>query len=758
MVFITTTLKSVMKYLKKKRAVSSLDEESRWTVHYAAPWREQEDLLLPGTRPTCVEELHRQAKLNLKPNISECDKLSRDWWRSSWYCPQHSTLSTYSLQSHGASQQDYEEVKKPTGSSAEEHLEFLPRPQTPPGEESDDPAHTAWSHALPLPTPEERMRQQALAITAHIVPIDITGETFDRQASVRRSMVSMVTSDTTDRWRQTTPGVPRDIQQEAGQAQLPGHSSYACSVTSSPGPPPTCNSSCQTEDEEEEEEEEGRRDEAEERTLPPSARRIRAQRGQGRARPAEPLYHSLPRLHASARTEPRHNSAPCCPEDQHAGTLQTGHQSQQASAPPTPNPPPPESRPPPGNPACRAAVPRSESSQSDASSAVTADQWEYEYEALPSSPLSSRCSSPAGCRSLGSAGGARSQSHGSIGPKRAVYRCWQHHSERSGLAAGRPMCRSISLRKAKRPPAPPARSDSLPSAATPTATPFTSAPHGHASCKDLWVLRKCSSPSNSGWQNAPSTPEKSLPNSVSLLPLTSTPRSVPAPPSPVPLKGLREFGDADKGMCSLGPSPPRFTTPILQVLQPRSPASHPHREAQRMGPTEACDRGRGPHPGRKHCAVGRYGATGPRGNSRDWGSMEQQAPGENSRDWGSMEQQAPGENSRDWGSMEQQAPGENSREWGSVEVDSESGGSTPLNCSRESLVSEISTRSLEELQFPALSIQERELPPYPCGSGAAGDTDSDSSATGSVSSMDERNADVFEEMLEELLTPMPPHH
>lgn len=47
-------------------AVSNLDEESKWTVHYTAPWHQQENVFLPASRPACVQELHRQAKVNLK--------------------------------------------------------------------------------------------------------------------------------------------------------------------------------------------------------------------------------------------------------------------------------------------------------------------------------------------------------------------------------------------------------------------------------------------------------------------------------------------------------------------------------------------------------------------------------------------------------------------------------------------------------------------------------------------------------------------
>ncbi|XP_019468487.1 uncharacterized protein KIAA1522 homolog [Meleagris gallopavo] len=69
-VFINTKLKSLMKLFKRK-TVSNLDEESRWTVHYTAPWHQQENVFLPSSRPPCVEDLHRQAKLNLKSVLRE---------------------------------------------------------------------------------------------------------------------------------------------------------------------------------------------------------------------------------------------------------------------------------------------------------------------------------------------------------------------------------------------------------------------------------------------------------------------------------------------------------------------------------------------------------------------------------------------------------------------------------------------------------------------------------------------------------------
>ena len=59
----------VFLYVFFSAAVSNLDEESKWTVHYTAPWHQQENVFLPASRPACVEELHRQAKVNLKTTL-----------------------------------------------------------------------------------------------------------------------------------------------------------------------------------------------------------------------------------------------------------------------------------------------------------------------------------------------------------------------------------------------------------------------------------------------------------------------------------------------------------------------------------------------------------------------------------------------------------------------------------------------------------------------------------------------------------------
>ncbi|NWU43661.1 NHSL1 protein, partial [Hylia prasina] len=308
-VFINTKLKSLMKLFKRK-SVSNLDEESRWTVHYTAPWHQQENVFLPSSRPPCVEDLHRQAKLNLKSVLRECDKLRRDGYRSSQYYSQGPTFSSSSSALCGSYQDDYEEIEQksslldcisqscisaccnlvpwnnkcPVSPPEEEKLITIKRPKSPAANElSDINTQTNWTKSLPLPTPEEKMRQQAQAVQTDVVPINVTGENFDRQASIRRSLIytdTVVRRPKKVKRRKTITGIPDNIQKElavgTGQSDFRGHSMYVpdhCSTLgrldsyrSAMQRSETKDTSCQTE---------------EVKVVPPSMRRIRAQKGQG---------------------------------------------------------------------------------------------------------------------------------------------------------------------------------------------------------------------------------------------------------------------------------------------------------------------------------------------------------------------------------------------------------------------------------------------------------------------------------------------
>ncbi|XP_051579337.1 NHS-like protein 1 isoform X2 [Myxocyprinus asiaticus] len=268
-----------------RRAVSSLDEESKWSVHYTAPWHQQENVFLPGTRPACVEDLHRQAKVNLKTVLRECDKLRKDGFRSSQYYSQSPAFSSASLcESVQLDEEKTEKKNKDSESPTEEEkLVYSMPPQTPLLEHASEiNIQSSWTDCITLPTPEEKMRQQAQSVATDVIPINITGENFDRQASFRRSAAN---TDTIIRRpkrvqrRKTITGVPDNIQTElANKGQVDSRINSMCmadqystlsrvgSINSTLRRSDTCDSSCQTE---------------EIKIVPPSVRRIRAQRGHG---------------------------------------------------------------------------------------------------------------------------------------------------------------------------------------------------------------------------------------------------------------------------------------------------------------------------------------------------------------------------------------------------------------------------------------------------------------------------------------------
>ncbi|XP_016140506.1 NHS-like protein 1 isoform X4 [Sinocyclocheilus grahami] len=284
------------------RAVSSLDEESKWSVHYTAPWHQQENVFLPGSRPACVEDLHRQAKVNLKTVLRECDKLRKDGFPSSQYYSQSPAFSATSLCENLHLDEEKTEKKKKwfkvldclsqsclslcchlrpwkrkvsESPNEEEKLVYSMPPQTPLLEHDPD-IQRSWTSCLPLPTPEEKMRLQAQSVATNIIPINITGENFDRQASFRRSAANtdtIIRKPKRVQRRKTITGVTELANEEQDDsihsmcmADQYSTLSRASSVNSTLRRSDTRDSSCQTE---------------ELKIVPPSVRRIRAQRGHG---------------------------------------------------------------------------------------------------------------------------------------------------------------------------------------------------------------------------------------------------------------------------------------------------------------------------------------------------------------------------------------------------------------------------------------------------------------------------------------------
>ncbi|XP_003819578.2 actin remodeling regulator NHS isoform X2 [Pan paniscus] len=277
--------------------VSNLDIESKLSVYYRAPWHQQRNIFLPATRPPCVEELHRHARQSLqalrREHRSRSDRreqraaapLSIAAPPLPAYPPAHSQRrrefkDRHFLTSHPPEDEDTDVM---LGQRPKNPIHNIP---------STLDKQTNWSKALPLPTPEEKMKQDAQVISSCIIPINVTGVGFDREASIRCSLVhsqSVLQRRRKLRRRKTISGIPRRVQQEIDSDESPVARERNVIVHTNPDPSNTVNrisgtrdSECQTEDI---------------LIAAPSRRRIRAQRGQSIA---ASLSHSAGNISALA--------------------------------------------------------------------------------------------------------------------------------------------------------------------------------------------------------------------------------------------------------------------------------------------------------------------------------------------------------------------------------------------------------------------------------------------------------------------------
>ncbi|XP_036400957.1 Nance-Horan syndrome protein-like isoform X2 [Megalops cyprinoides] len=289
--------------------VSNLDVESKLTVHYQAPWHQQRNVFHPSTRPPCVEELHRNAKQNLRALHRDRQQRQRASSRErrvtisiSVAPPMPTFPSPRTLRRREQRGRHLRTFERARSSSPTECCRFTPwsrkapplpdshmdvvalghRPKCPvPNVPSTLDKQTNWSKALPLPTPEERMKSESQVISSCIIPINVTGVGFDREASVRCSLVhsqSVLQRRRKLRRRKTISGIPRRVQQDLDSDESPVARERTVIVHANPdfslgreelslsGRLNTKDSGCQTEDF---------------LFTAPSRRRIRAQRGQG---------------------------------------------------------------------------------------------------------------------------------------------------------------------------------------------------------------------------------------------------------------------------------------------------------------------------------------------------------------------------------------------------------------------------------------------------------------------------------------------
>ncbi|XP_072272834.1 actin remodeling regulator NHS isoform X2 [Pyxicephalus adspersus] len=259
--------------------VSNLDAESKLSVYYKTTLHQQRNIFLPTTRPPCVEELHRHAKQNLRSMRREqrarADNRERRFLGSVFAAPPFPSYpSAHTLKRREVKEHHHLPAHPPQD---EDEMVLGQRPKNPiPNVPSTLDKQTNWNKALPLPTPEEKMKQESQVITSCIIPINVSGVGFDREASIRCSLVhsqSVLQRRRKLRRRKTISGIPRRVQQEIDSDESPVARERNVIIHNNPELANSSNrrsgtrdTECQTEDI---------------LIAAPSRRRIRAQRGQG---------------------------------------------------------------------------------------------------------------------------------------------------------------------------------------------------------------------------------------------------------------------------------------------------------------------------------------------------------------------------------------------------------------------------------------------------------------------------------------------
>ncbi|XP_077374812.1 actin remodeling regulator NHS isoform X2 [Festucalex cinctus] len=262
----------------KKEAVpvSNLDIESKLSVHYQAPWHQQHNVFHPCTRPPCLEELHKNAqlslralhrdeKLNEQPTSRERNRVTisistvpplptfpsphsirrqqRSRLARAERAVRETEIQTVQRKERPGREADIQTIQKKFECFYSLHpIEgciFIPwnRKATSTGEGDDDElltGHQTKTSAPDVPATQDKENvshsdqkttsDDSRAVSSCIIPINVTGVGFDREASARCSLVhsqSVLQRRRKLRRRKTITGIPKRVQQDMDSDESP---------------------------------------------------------------------------------------------------------------------------------------------------------------------------------------------------------------------------------------------------------------------------------------------------------------------------------------------------------------------------------------------------------------------------------------------------------------------------------------------------------------------------------------------------------
>uniref|UniRef100_A0A8C5D9C5 Nance-Horan syndrome b (congenital cataracts and dental anomalies) n=1 Tax=Gouania willdenowi TaxID=441366 RepID=A0A8C5D9C5_GOUWI len=272
--------------MTKPKAVSNLEIESKLSAHYQAPWHQQHNIFHPCTRLPCLEELHRNAQLSLRalnPGENSRKSSSRESNRVTISVSVAPPMPTFPSPHTIRRQQRSRLATSAAEGESDEAIGGNRTKSSTPSAPSTQDKQTNWSKEN-IPPSDQKASDDSPPISSCIIPINVTGVGFDREASARCSLVhsqSVLQRRRKLRRRKTITGIPKRVQQDIDSDESPvarertviihanPHQLTLCQedLSVSGRPHHTRDSGCQTDDF------------LIACTAAPSRRRIRAQRG-----------------------------------------------------------------------------------------------------------------------------------------------------------------------------------------------------------------------------------------------------------------------------------------------------------------------------------------------------------------------------------------------------------------------------------------------------------------------------------------------
>uniref|UniRef100_A0A8C1YAG4 NHS-like 2 n=1 Tax=Cyprinus carpio TaxID=7962 RepID=A0A8C1YAG4_CYPCA len=177
------------------KTATNLDSESKRTAHFQSSWQQHVNVFGSWSRPECVQELHQEAQLNLQSLLQDFEeqlydnRVTGQTFRHPSSQSSEDTSTTLSRSPSSLNNKKTEFVFVPANKQVCEDetttLGVRAQDPTPCGSEK---SLLGWNASLSPPVAEKPRWYLGRHTPAHLVPIEITGQCFDKHSAQRSEL------------------------------------------------------------------------------------------------------------------------------------------------------------------------------------------------------------------------------------------------------------------------------------------------------------------------------------------------------------------------------------------------------------------------------------------------------------------------------------------------------------------------------------------------------------------------------------------